>query len=733
MTTDHHIDLRLRWFIFLLLFALYLLIYTGIPDSADGKALLAVANSMVRQGDADISVFGAEDARFQLERSRMGVFGQDGGYYSKKGITPSLTLLPFVALAQVAPWLSPTALAMLLNIVVTAATAVVVYTFARNIGFRPRVALATALIYGIGTTAFVYAKTLYGEPLAGLLLISALLAAYRYRSAGEVRNLLMVGAFVGLAMGINLTYALMLPFIGGYALLKRSVDRRLVRDAALLLATFALMLIGIGLYNWLRFGNPLTSGYYFSSGEGFTKPFLAGLFGLTFSPYRGIFWYSPVLLLAILGWFWLRRQQPILEWIILLLIVTQLASYASWWSWHGGITWGPRFLLPILPLAALLLAPVVERADHARPLRWVLGVLVILSVGVQLLGALYSYFPFTGHLMRTYPSSDENAIVDYLSDKVLVDPAASPIVGHFQMLFDGAQVDPRWLTDGIQPALLIIAAVLVLVAFVILRLQNRGRLVGVGAAILALQVIGSCGVTIDCQAAASLQQAIQPSATTVIASANYESILPDVKSGRIIAVNAPTTPDDPLASRLWANALARAEDGLLWYVSWFPPADVQNWQERELWSSAAFALQRDTDGHRALLFHLDPPAPQSLDELILFSDIALAACTIEITDGGIFVSLEWQAQDTLTSDYSWFVHLIDANGNILAQQDRAPQGVYMPTSAWQDGQRVTDYLYFPLDAAAIDRAIGVRVGWVDPQTGSRLLDSDDGFIVVPVR
>lgn len=732
MTTDHHIDLRLRWFIFLLLFALYLLIYTGIPDSADGKALLAVANAIVRQGDTDISVFGAEDARFQLERSRMGVFGQDGGYYSKKGITPSLALIPFVALAQVAPWLSPTALAMLLNVVVTAGTAVVVYTFAREMGFRPRAALATALIYGIATTAFVYAKTLYGEPLAGLLLISAVLAAYHYRRTGVNRHLLMIGAFVGLAMGINLTYALMLPLISGYALLQRPLNRTLLRDAALLLAPFALILIGIGVYNWTRFGSPLTSGYYFSSGEGFTKSFSAGLYGLTFSPYRGIFWYSPVLLLAIPGWLWLHRQQHTLPWIIFLLILTQLASYAAWWSWHGGITWGPRFLLPILPLAALLLAPVVERAYSAHRLRWTLAALVILSIVVQLLGALYSYFPFTGHLMRTYPSSDENAIIDYLSDRVLIDPAASPITGHFQMLLNGAPLDPRWLANGIQPALPLIAAALVITAFAVLRLRSRVRLLGFGATFVVLQVVGGCGITIDCQPAAALQQVIQPAATTVIASANYEAILPDVKSGRIIAVNAPTMPDDPLTSRLWANALAHTNNDLLWYVSWFPPAAAQNWQERELWSNAAFALQRVTDGHRALLFHFDAPAPQPLDTPIVFNDIALTARTIEIVNGGIFVTLEWKAQDTLTSDYSWFVHLIDADGNILAQQDRAPQGGYMPTSAWQDGQRVADYLYFALDEAAIDRAVSVRVGWVDPQTGSRLLASSDGFIVLPL-
>src|SRR5215813_8448063 len=119
MSDTHSIDNRLRLVLACLLCGLYLLVYTPLINSADGEAILAVTASTLRHGLPDIAVMGADDALQPFDRSRMGTFGADGAYYSKKGVTPSIALTPLVLLAEALPWLDTRAAAMLFNPLVT--------------------------------------------------------------------------------------------------------------------------------------------------------------------------------------------------------------------------------------------------------------------------------------------------------------------------------------------------------------------------------------------------------------------------------------------------------------------------------------------------------------------------------------------------------------------------------------------------------------------------------------
>jgi hypothetical protein len=54
------------------------------------------------------------------------------------------------------------------------------------------------------------------------------------------------------------------------------------------------------------------------------------------------------------------------------------------------------------------------------------------------------------------------------------------------------------------------------------------------------------------------------------------------------------------------------------------------------------------------------------------------------------VSLYWEAMHPPEAEYHAFVHLLDATGQLLAQSDHQPGGVYYPTTLWQPGERVRD-------------------------------------------
>jgi len=54
------------------------------------------------------------------------------------------------------------------------------------------------------------------------------------------------------------------------------------------------------------------------------------------------------------------------------------------------------------------------------------------------------------------------------------------------------------------------------------------------------------------------------------------------------------------------------------------------------------------------------------------------------------VSLHWQPLRPLDSDYTTFVHLLNADGRVIGASDHRPGGVYYPTSLWKPGETLSD-------------------------------------------
>jgi len=199
----------------------------------------------------------------------------------------------------------------------------------------------------------------------------------------------------------------------------------------------------------------------------------------------------------------------------------------------------------------------------------------------------------------------------------------------------------------------------------------------------------------------------------------------------VISTNAPTMSDDTLTASLTASALQGG--GNVWLVTWFPSATPENWQEQILWECCAFAVERSSQGHRALLFSLDrsPEADQAAD-YAFGEQVRLVGYGFAPTADGLLVTLEWAAGAAPVDGLSWFAHLLDAGGNILAQQDRTPAGGFARLT---EQSRLVDRLYFPGDEAGVS----LRLGWVNPSTSERLpvVDAtgqavEDRFIIIPL-
>jgi hypothetical protein len=358
--------------VFLFLLSVYLLTFSGSLHSSDGQAMFSVTESLVRRGAYDIN-------QVRWMGLQQGTFGLDGNLYCRKGLGTSLAALPLAWLGLVVPLWGVVQTSMLFNPLVTGLTGALIFVFVRRLSYGRNIALVTALIFGLGTLAWPYTKYFFSEPLTGLCLLAAAyfvsLSPLSKRRGLTWLAPLAGGFWLGLAVATRFANAALLPVYLGVliasvlrqrgALSYRELRARpsLVvriawRETLLFLVPLLLWALIMAAYNYARFGNPLSTGYL--PEESFSAPWLVGLAGLLVSPGKGIIFFSPVIVAALAAFpsFWRRHGLPAA--LVALVSAGYVLMYGKWFMWHGGFAWGPRFLVPILPLLCLPFAPLLE-------------------------------------------------------------------------------------------------------------------------------------------------------------------------------------------------------------------------------------------------------------------------------------------------------------------------------------------------------------------------------------
>jgi hypothetical protein len=363
--------------------------------------------------------------------------GPDGREYTKNAAGQAVVALPLVAAAEaVAAAVEPSPprralltrfAASFFNALVAAVLLGLFYATARGIGAAVGPALAATVMLGFTTPLWVYAKSFMAEPLQALGLLVALAGALRAR-AGDGRGVALAAVGALLAISVKLS---MLPF-ALLCLLPLPMQRR----------AWLVPMIGLGLalaghmaYNVARFGTPLETGYGAqASASAYTTPLWVGLYGLLFSSGKGLAWFAPAVWLVPAGWLALRSASSPSPRLVALSIATvaavALPLYATFEHWAGDGSWGPRYLLPFLPLAFLGVALALGRGGRARrALAWALGVTGFLvqigGVGIHFGAQMRE----AGDYPYTLPLDDPR----FMSDSHF-NPAFSPITGHWRML-----------------------------------------------------------------------------------------------------------------------------------------------------------------------------------------------------------------------------------------------------------------------------------------------------------
>jgi hypothetical protein len=90
---------------------------------------------------------------------------------------------------------------------------------------------------------------------------------------------------------------------------------------------------------------------------------------------------------------------------------------------------------------------------------------------------------------------------------------------------------------------------------------------------------------------------------------------------------------------------------------------------------------------------------------------------------GETLTLTWKTSQPLGPDQTIYIHLLDAEGNLLGQLDGSPYGGLYPLENWLAGQPITDRRSLPALANPAQLTT-IAIGIYDPTTGERLPATD---------
>lgn len=706
--------------LFFFLFSIYLLAYSPAFHSSDGQAMFATAESLARRGAWDI-----EQLRWM--GLQQGTFGLDGLLYSRKGAGQPLLALPLTVLGLMVPFFGTATATLLFGSLLTALTAVLLAAYLQALGFRNRTALLAGLIFGTGTMALPYAKTFFSDPLAGTLLLATAFSLLKLRQTGRWQFALAAGLALGWAVATRYAEAVFLAVFGVEVLVSSfkfqvaklqrgkvanltfSNHQSLITNLLFFGAPIAVTGFSLLAFNFARYGDPLSTGYL--PQETFSAIWWQGIAGQLISPGRGFLWYNPILWVSFFGirYFWQHHRAEL--WGISAVILIHLLLYGKWFMWHGGFSWGARFMVPTLPFWVILLTPVLEKMS--RRTTWVVGGLWMVSVPVQLLGAAVDFDLWQNRLLETG--------LPLFDPQTFFNPQFSPLLKTWQFI-SVPNLDVAWVVNGvIQWGLLaVLLANLALAGAAMARKEIRLRRASMGMAVFAaLFLLFSTHRAQPANLRAVFAQInALPDAPLIYQNPEQATVVAELNKGRAPVLGL---------GQFEAEAISRmtAQAASVW---WLPT--YQNETESFLLDNFGVARTETFGEQRLLLFARADGELQTVGtrfgSAIMLESAQVSRALSENHPLG--VTLVWRTANAIPQNYRVFIHLRNAAGETVAQSDGEPVHWTRPTSSWQAGEIITDRHALWVGTLPPGE-YSLVVGLYLPETGERLRTADGSDVV----
>jgi len=287
----------------------------------------------------------------------------------------------------------------LVNSLITAFGAVVVFRIVRRLDYRADIALAIGLVYALGTMAWPYAVVDFAEPLVTALVLVCVWLLLIYDQT-QLRRYLLLAGLVALAAAVTKYVTVIVMPLLVLAIFLSHKPGRTWREAgrqgfvpALAFAAPSIAVVPVGLVA-AAFLFDVRLLYVHELWGGISRGWLGlpielGIHGLISSWGKGLLWYNPVLLVAIPAIPWFIRRHGWRAFIFLAIPIGYVLLYSKKEVWYGGTAWRPRYPVPIVPSLLIMAAPLIEwlarKGRHALP-RAAFALVLVATAAVQVTG-----------------------------------------------------------------------------------------------------------------------------------------------------------------------------------------------------------------------------------------------------------------------------------------------------------------------------------------------------------
>ncbi len=114
-------------------------------------------------------------------------------------------------------------------------------------------------------------------------------------------------------------------------------------------------------------------------------------------------------------------------------------------------------------------------------------------------------------------------------------------------------------------------------------------------------------------------------------------------------------------------------------------------------------------------------APETTTDILFGDALRLTGYTVQQDEAALDVTLFWRGERGVLRPYTVFNHLLNEQGELVAQQDNWPVNGQWPPTCWQAGETVVDHYTIPLPDDLPPGVYTLLTGWYDAADGRRLL------------
>jgi len=375
---------RAPWVAAAVLAALALTVFSNVRSvmpGGDEPHYVAATQSLLHDGDLKVANNYAQGDYLDYFPGRLEphylVRALDGEIYSVHAPGVSVVILPAFALAGYAG-------SVVMIVLIASISAALTWRLA----YRLSGADAASAWVGVAAVFFTapyffHTFAIYPEVIGSLCVLAGLwllieLADGRVPSSAP---LIAVGAGLAALPWLHSRFAVLAGVLGILVVARLAAHARAVANSVTFLSVPVVAGLGWFAFFYFVWGSPSPTAPYGADTSTSASYILRGLIGLLFDQQFGVLTTAPIYVAAAIGWVVLLRRNARLAVELLLIVVPYtitVASYAMWWA---GSAAPARFLVSILPLAALPIAVAWKEAAK-QPRRWFLLMLLVASVAL---------------------------------------------------------------------------------------------------------------------------------------------------------------------------------------------------------------------------------------------------------------------------------------------------------------------------------------------------------------